>query len=148
MDTTLIKQMLSAGIPFNQTLGLEVVDIGDGVGTVRLPDDPRLRNHVQSQHAGALFTVAEAASGAAIAGALLAANLMGAVTPLAKGAEIAYRKLARGAIDARATLTADRAALAADLASGKAECSVEVTLTDAAGVEVATVKVRWHLRKL
>jgi len=146
MDLTVVKQMMGSAIPFNSTIGLEVLEVGDGSGVVRLPDDPRLRNHVQSQHAAGLFAVAEAASGAAVVGALLSAGLMGAVTPLAKGAEIAYQKLARGVIDAHATLP-DKAALATLVDTGRAECTVDVALRDAAGVQVATVKVRWHLRK-
>ena len=58
-------------------------------------------NHVQSQHAGALFTAGEAASGAAFISAF--AERMGDITPLAEKAEIAYLKIARGDITATGT---------------------------------------------
>ena len=64
-------------------------------------------NHVQSQHAGALFTAGEAASGGAFVGGF--AERMAEITPLAEKAEIQYRKVARGDITARATLSADSA---------------------------------------
>ena len=43
-----------------------------GRGVVTLPDDERLHNHVGSQHAGALFSAGEAASGGAFLGAFVA----------------------------------------------------------------------------
>lgn len=44
-------------------LELEYLEMGPGTATVRLPERPELGNHVGAQHAGALFTAAEAASG-------------------------------------------------------------------------------------
>ena len=67
-------------------------------GGDRLPDRAELTNHVGSQHAGALFTVAEAASGAAFLGAF--ADRLAEVTPLARSAEISYEKIAKGPIEA------------------------------------------------
>ena len=52
MDYEVVRAGLEQAIPFNGHLGLEVVEVGDGSCTVRLPDDERLRNHVGSQHAG------------------------------------------------------------------------------------------------
>ena len=67
-----------------------------------LPERAELTNHVGSQHAGALFTVAETASGAAFVGAF--AERLGEVTPLARSAEISYEKIAKGPIEASARL--------------------------------------------
>ena len=61
---------------------------------VVLPQEDHLHNHVGSQHAGALFSAGEAASGAAFVGAF--AEHMGDITPLARNAEISYLKLAKG----------------------------------------------------
>src|SRR4051812_29816381 len=97
MDATMIKAMLGA-LPFNRHLGLEIVD----AGVVVLPEGDHLKNHVGTQHAGALFTAGEAASGAAVIGAL--GDLLGTATPLAKEASIAYKKMARGRITAKASL--------------------------------------------
>lgn len=146
MDYATVAQGLQQAIPFNTHLGLEVVEVGDGHGVVRLPDDERLLNHVGSQHAGGLFSVAEAASGGAFVGAF--AEHMGSITPLAKSAEIAYLKLARGPITATANLAGDKAELLERLdADGRIEFPVTVEMTDEQGTKVAEVTVHWHVRK-
>jgi acyl-coenzyme A thioesterase PaaI-like protein len=146
MDYEAVRAGLEQAIPFNGHLGLEVVDVGEGSGSVRLPDDERLRNHVGSQHAGGLFSAAEAASGAAFVGAFMEG--MGEITPLAKSAQIDYLKLAKGPVLATATLGEDKASLLQRLdADGRVEFPVSVSLTDADGTEVATVTVDWHVRR-
>jgi acyl-coenzyme A thioesterase PaaI-like protein len=82
MDYEAVRQGLEQAIPFNRHVGLDVAEVGEGRGVVRLPDDERLHNHVGSQHAGALFSAGEAASGAAFVGAF--AERMGGITPSAK----------------------------------------------------------------
>ena len=146
MDYEAVRAGLEQAIPFNGHLGLEVVEVGEGSGSVRLPDDERLRNHVGSQHAGGLFTAAEAASGAAFVGAFM--ERMGEITPLAKSARIDYLKLAKGPIVATATLSEDKASLLERLdADGRVEFPISVSLRNAEGTEVATVTVQWHIRQ-
>ena len=98
-----------SAVPMVKYLGLEVVEVGPGRGIVRLPDKPELLNHVKSQHAAGLFAAAETASGAAMTGAL--ADKMAGMTPLAKSAEIAYKRLAKGPVTATATLSEDADAI-------------------------------------
>ena len=132
MDYEAVRQGLEQAIPFNRHVGLDVAEVGDGRGVVRLPDDERLHNHVGSQHAGALFSAGEAASGAAFVGAF--AERMGEITPLARTAEISYLKLARGPITATGTLGEGKPELLGRLDSdGKVEFPVEVEMTDADG---------------
>ncbi len=146
MDYEAVRAGLEAAIPFNTHVGLEFVEVAEGRGVVRLPDGEHLQNHVGSQHAGALFAAAEAASGGAFVGAFV--ERMGEITPLARSAEIEYLKLARGPITATATLPGDRAALLERLDSdGRIEFPVEVSMADAEGAEVATMTVRWHVRR-
>ena len=146
VDFEAVRAGLEQAIPFNKYLGLEVVAVADGSGSLRLPDDPNLLNHVGSQHAGALFSVAEAASGAAFIGAFL--ERMGEITPLAKSASIDYRKIAKGPIVATGTLSEEKAALLERLdADGRVEFTIDVSLRDGADVEVATTTVAWHVRK-
>src|SRR5919107_6281098 len=102
VDFDAIAAGMTQAVPFAGHLGVEIERIGEGEAVVRLPDRPELTNHVGSQHAGALFTVAETASGAAFVGAF--ADRMGDVTPLARGAEISYEKIAKGPIEASAKL--------------------------------------------
>jgi acyl-coenzyme A thioesterase PaaI-like protein len=146
MDFEPVRAGLEQAIPFNRHLGLKVVAVSDGSGSVELPDDERLRNHVGSQHAGGLFSAAEAASGAAFVGAFV--ERMGEITPLAKAARIEYLKLAKGPITATGTLAEDKASLLERLdADGRVEFPIAVSLTDGDGTEVARVTVDWHVRK-
>jgi len=146
MDYEPLKQMLMSIVPFNRHMGLEILDIGPGTASVRLPEGPHLLNHVGTQHAAALFSAAEAASGGAMAGAF--ADLMMGVTPLARSAQVAYLKPARGPITANATLSEEPDVVRARLdADRKTDFSVEVELVDGAGVKVAEVTVSWHIRK-
>jgi acyl-coenzyme A thioesterase PaaI-like protein len=144
MDYEALKQGLRAAVPFVQLLELEYVDLGPGTATVRLPERVEMTNHVGSQHAGGLFTAAETASGAAFVGAF--AERLGEITPLAKSADISYEKIAKGPIDATATL--DDAGLIDRLeADGKVEFQIEVVLKDSGGQQVASATVDWHVRK-
>jgi acyl-coenzyme A thioesterase PaaI-like protein len=146
LDYDALAAGLNQAIPFNGHLGLRVEEVAAGRGVVTLPDDERLHNHVGSQHAGALFSAGEAASGGAFLGAF--AEQLGSLTPLARSAEIDYRKLARGPITAIGTLGADMGELLARLDSdGRVEFPVEVEMTDSSGNVVATMTVRWHVRR-
>jgi uncharacterized protein (TIGR00369 family) len=144
-DFDAIAAGMTQAVPFAAHLGLEITSVAEGAATVVLPERQELTNHVGSQHAGALFTAAEAASGAAFVGAF--AERMGEVTPLARSAEIAYEKIAKGPIVAAAALGMPQdEALATLDRDGKVEFPCEVSLTDAAGTRVATATVRWHVR--
>jgi uncharacterized protein (TIGR00369 family) len=145
VDFDAIAKGMSMAVPFAGFLGLEITEVSAGEATVVLPRKPEHNNHVGSQHAGALFTVAETASGAAFVGAF--AIRMGDVVPLAKSAEIDYEKVAHGPITATAKLGMDAAAALATLdAEGKVEFPCEVELHDKDGNRVATATVHWHVR--
>jgi acyl-coenzyme A thioesterase PaaI-like protein len=144
MDFEAIRGGLQQAIPFNTHLGLEVAEVGEGVGVVRLPDRSELRNHVGSQHAGALFAAGEAASGAAFVGAF--ADRLGDVTPLAQGGRITYRKVARGVITATGRLATDRDELLGALdEEGVVRFCVDVELRNGADDVVAEMTVDWHV---
>jgi acyl-coenzyme A thioesterase PaaI-like protein len=145
VDYESIKGGLPAAIPFVRLLDLEYLELGPGSATVRLPERPELSNHVGSQHAGALFTVAEAASGGAFVAGF--AERLGEITPLAKSASIDYEKLAKGPIDATATLDGVDSLVQTLDSDGKVEFPIEVTMRDSGGKQVATATVEWHVRK-
>jgi uncharacterized protein (TIGR00369 family) len=145
-DFDLIAKGMTQVVPFVGYLGLEIESLTAGEAVAVLPEKPELQNHVGSQHAGALFTVAETASGAAFVGAF--AERMGEVRPLARSAEISYERIAKGRIRARATLGVPAAEALATLdADGVVEFPCEIEMTDAEGEVVATATVRWHVRK-
>jgi uncharacterized protein (TIGR00369 family) len=144
-DFDLIAKGMSQAVPFVGHLNLEITEISEGEATVVMPERPELLNHVGSQHAGALFTAAETASGAAFVGAF--AERMGELTPLARSAEISYDKVAKGPVTAKAKLgiAAAKAHETLDV-DGKVEFPCEVELTDGDGAVVAAANVRWHVR--
>jgi len=144
-DFDAIAKGMTMAVPFAGHLGITVTEMAAGEATALLPERDELKNHVGSQHAGALFTAAETASGAAFVGAF--AERMGDVTPLARSAEIAYEKIAKGPIEAKATLgmPGDEALATLDR-EGKVEFPCHVLLTDAAGTQVASATVAWHVR--
>ncbi|HEX3174443.1 MAG TPA: DUF4442 domain-containing protein [Solirubrobacterales bacterium] len=144
-DFDAIAKGMTQAVPFAGHLGLEITSVAPGKATVRLPERPELTNHVGSQHAGALFTVAETASGAAFVGAF--AERLGEVTPLARSAEISYERIANGPIEASARLgvPAEQALATLD-AEGKVVFPCEIELSDGDGQRVATATVHWHVR--
>ena len=139
-----IKQQMMDTLPFVRLLGISIDEIGAGTSKVSMPDDPKLHNHLGTQHAGALFTLAETASGAAMAGGF--AELILGLRPVAKESRIAYQKLARGATRAEGRVPGDLAALKAQLAQdGKVAFPVAVDIFDFEGTLAAQVTVDWYL---
>ena len=145
MDPTmfdLIKDHLGTSVPFAAHTGVTLVSVADGAAVATLPDDGPTRNHLATQHAGALFTLAEAASGGAMAGAL--APMILEVKPVVSDAQITYRVPARGSITATALTDRAgedlRAALDAD---DRVEFRVGVSMRDERDVVVADLDVAW-----
>lgn len=139
-----IKQQMMDTLPFVRLLGISIDEIGAGTAKVSLPDDPKLHNHLGTQHAGALFTLAETASGAAMAGGF--AELILGLRPVAKESRIQYQKVARGATRAEGRVPGDLAALKAQLAQdGKVAFPVTVDIFDCEGTLAAQVTVDWYL---
>ena len=142
-----IKAQMGQTLPFVRHNGIKITEVGDGLGEAVFPQTENSLNHVNSQHAGGLFTVGEAASGAAMSG-LFADQILN-IRPLAAGASIRYTKIAKGDITARAKVDGDAAALRDSLASdGRVSFSVEVELTDVDGNTVAHMTVDWSVKKV
>ncbi|MES2899429.1 MAG: YiiD C-terminal domain-containing protein [Pseudomonadota bacterium] len=139
-----IKQQMMDTLPFVRLLGITIDSIGHGTSEVSMPADPKLNNHLGTSHAGALFTLAETASGAAMAGGF--ADLILGLRPVAKESRIQYQKVAKGATRASGRVPGDIEALKATLkAEGKVAFPVEVDIIDAEGTLAAKVQVDWYL---
>lgn len=140
-----IRHQLARTVPFAQLLGISVDSLGAGTAGTALPSLPQHNNHVGSVHAGALFTVCEAASGAALAGALLPVIMQ--TRFVVRDARISYLKPARGAICARAVLV-DEAGQVLDAlrSTRRADVSVDVSAHTADGTLVAKASFDWSLR--
>lgn len=142
----MILQHLGTAVPFATHAGVTLLSLEDGAGAAAMEQTETSINHIGTQHAGALFTLGEAASGAAAAGAF--ADRILTLRMVAGEARIAYKKIAKGRIIATAQTTRPGADLRAALeADGKTAFDVQVSLADADGQAVAEMTVAWHVKK-
>lgn len=140
----MIKAQLSTIVPFQNHVGAELLEVGDGVATATLTQRDEISNHIKTVHAGAMFTLGEAASGAAMAGALAPVILQ--MRPVAANAKIAFTKIAHGTLLATARSAQNGAALMGQIKEdGKVAFDVTVDITDEAGDTVAEMVVNWHV---
>ncbi len=140
----MIKAHLGQAVPYAAHTGVELVEISDGVATARLEQRRETENHIEGQHAGAMFTLGEAASGAAVAGAL--APVILDMRPVAANAQISYLKFAKGRLTATARTSQQGGALMdAIKADGKVAFDVMVDIRDASDETVVEMKVNWYV---
>ncbi|GAB3494260.1 DUF4442 domain-containing protein [Nocardiopsis coralliicola] len=134
-----------AAVPFARTLGVVFEELEHGRAVLRLPDEPAHHNHLAGPHAGAMFTLAESASGAIVIGTF--GDTLDRAVPLAVSAEIHYTKLAMGDIVAEAVLGRDRADVLAELDAGeRPEFPVDIELRTTDGTVTGRMTVRWTLK--
>ena len=142
----MIRQHLSQAVPFANHVGVHLLEIGDGVASAELDQRAEVSNHIQSMHAGAMFTLGEAASGAALAGAFGPAILQ--MRPVAATAGIVFKKVAKGKLTAHARATMTGADLLAAIeAEGKVAFDIHVDVQDSAGDSVVEMTVNWYVSK-
>ncbi|MFK7874830.1 MAG: DUF4442 domain-containing protein [Paracoccaceae bacterium] len=140
----MIRDHLSNAVPFANTVGVVLGTITDSTAIASLEQRPETSNHIQSQHAGAMFSLGEAASGAAAAGALAPVILQS--RPVAKDAKIAYTKIAKGTLTAHAKTSRPGPDVLGELTSkGKVVFDVHVDIRDTDNDTVATMTVAWHV---
>ncbi|OPC84440.1 DUF4442 domain-containing protein [Embleya scabrispora] len=145
IDFDAVAEGLRASVPFVRTLGLEFVELAADRAVLRLPDEPAHHNHIGGPHAGAMFTLAESASGAIVIAAF--GDQLARATPLAVDSTIRYLKVARGPVLAEARLGRPAAEVIAELDAGtRPEFVVAITIRDEAGVTTAEMTVTWTLR--
>ena len=66
----MIRQHMAGSVPFATYTGVELTELNGERGVATLAKRGEVENHIQSMHAGAMFTLGEAASGAAMGGLL------------------------------------------------------------------------------
>ncbi|MER7047517.1 MULTISPECIES: DUF4442 domain-containing protein [Streptomyces] len=140
-----VGDMLAATVPMARTLNLEFLETTAERAVLRLPDQADFHNHVGGPHAGAMFTLAESASGAIVIAAF--GDQMGRAVPLAVKAEIGYKKLAMGEVTAVATLGRPIADVIAELDRGeRPEFPVHIEIQRADGAVTGEMSIVWTLR--
>jgi hypothetical protein len=91
-----------------------------------------------------MFTLAEAASGAALAGAL--APIIWTVRPVAATAQIAYKRIAKGTLTAYAKSSQPSASLIKAIEDdGKVAFDIVVDVQNTAGETVVEMTVNWYV---
>jgi acyl-coenzyme A thioesterase PaaI-like protein len=148
-EQSAIAEMIRSGIekmPYNAMVGVRILAMDGGRAQGALAERPEVGNHVGTMHAGAQFSLIEAVSGAAVSSAFL--DLLGRAVPLAQGAELTYRRPARGDVVADAVLDAETASrVRAELeSSGRSRFDVHVSVTDAQGTLATEAVMRWYIR--
>ncbi|ASQ98476.1 DUF4442 domain-containing protein [Streptomyces sp. 11-1-2] len=140
-----VGEMLAATVPMVRTLNLEFIEASPERAVLRLPDQSDFHNHVGGPHAGAMFTLAESASGAVVLAAF--GDQLGRAVPLAVRAEIGYKKLAKGTVTATATLGRTVAEVVAELDAGeRPEFPVNIAITREDGAVTGEMSIVWTLR--
>ncbi|MDF9811419.1 DUF4442 domain-containing protein [Streptomyces sp. SPB162] len=138
-------ELLAATVPMVRTLNLQFGETSAERAVVTLPDQPDFHNHVGGPHAGAMFTLAESASGAIVLSAF--GDQLSRAVPLAVRAEIAYAKLAMGPVTATAELGRPVADVVAELDKGeRPEFPVRVTIRREDGAVTGEMSIIWTLR--
>ncbi|MCL2554864.1 MAG: DUF4442 domain-containing protein [Actinomycetia bacterium] len=140
-----IGELMAATVPMARTLNLDYTETTAERAVVVLPDQPEYRNHVGGPHAGAMFTLAESASGAVVLGAF--GDQLGRAVPLPVRCELAWTKLAKGPVTATAVLGRPAAEVVAELDAGqRPEFPVEVSVRREDGAETSHMTIVWTLR--
>ncbi|MBL9096355.1 MAG: YiiD C-terminal domain-containing protein [Alphaproteobacteria bacterium] len=141
----IIREQLGGAVPFARHAGVKLTHVEAGLARAELEQTATSVNHIGTQHAGALFTLGETASGGAMAG-LFADRILN-VRPIAGEAQVRYTRLAKGRITAEARVAGARENIMATFERDKKVAfDVTVTLSDAEEKEVATMRVSWTVK--
>lgn len=143
-----IAETIADTVPLVRTMGLAFGEVRPGYGEVFLSGERTdLYNHLGGPHAGALFTLAETASGAAVLSLFL--DLMGKgglVVP--ERVEVHFGRLAKGDVRAVARLEQDADGLIATVErDGRARFPVKVELRNRDGETVSELTFHWYVRR-
>lgn len=135
-------------IPFNRLLGITKADEpGEALLQIRISDD--LRNHLKTMHAGAMFALAEAASGECLLRRFK--DLYETVTfvPVVREATVKYHKPGKDVLIAKAEIEPENATKAMEALTrrGRALIPVRVALYDEANVLTMTGTFEWFVLK-
>lgn len=133
---------LGDAVPFARHAGVTLTALADGTATATVDDEPHRHNHVTTMHAGVIFTLAETASGGAMAATL--ATRIFEVRPVVSDASIRYLRPGRGSLTARAAVHGDPGAIRATLAdAGRVDFEVVVDVSDERDRPVAEFRATW-----
>ena len=123
-------------VRFVGTAKLDIVELTNTRCVVSVKNRPRVRNHIGSVHAAAIALIAETATGFVVG-----LNVPDDRAPVIKSMKVEYKKRAKGALRAEATLTPEQ--IEQIVATEKGEVRVDVKVTDEGGVEPVQCEMIW-----
>ncbi len=134
-----------AKIPYTRELGFAIDRAAGGEVLMTLPGGEITRNLAGTVHAGALYTFGET-----VAGVAAGLETLDQAFPLARRAQIRYRRPARGAVRGEARVEpGEIERVLRELArDGRSELTVHVELAGADGETVAEMEVDYAFRPL
>lgn len=142
----LVKMQMDGKVPFAKVCGVRLLTMGNGFATCELKQRSDLQNAQGHVAEGALFTLAETCSGAAMAGGF--ASVILGVRPVAAQVEFTSVCAANGDTVATARVVDSIVDLKQKLAKErKINFPVQVEVNDSTGKQVARMVVTWNLKK-
>ena len=139
LGNRVFSAIISWSAPFTGTVRPLVTGLEPGRCEVQMRERRRVRQHLKSVHAGALFTLAEAASGMA-----MMASIPNTARAIVTSMEISYHKKARGRL--QAVGTCELPDLASRHDDGDLRVPVEIVVIDEANDTVCTATAQWNVR--
>ncbi len=128
--------VLRRAVPFTGTAKLDFVQLDREVAQIAIANRRPVQNHIGGVHAAAMGLLAETATGMVVG-----MNVRDDCLPLCKSMHVAFKKRATGALKAQAVLTEQQRALMQ--AEPKGEVTVQVTVTDEAGLNPVECEFVW-----
>lgn len=136
LSSRLMTWMFRYKVKLAGTAGIEVLHTDGKTATYRQKNRRKVQNHIGSIHAATMALLAESCTGF-----IVGINLPGDKLPLIKRMELNYVKRATGDMIAVASLTDEQIALMQTTEKG--EVNVNVTITDAKGIEPLKCQMIW-----
>ncbi len=144
-----IEEFFRHNVPFSQTVNIQIVHVTRRQAHLQLPATPSNLNHINTLHAGALFTLAEATSGAVVLGTFR--EYFSLVVPLVTQATISFKKIAQETVEAHAAIPMElqeQVLAVLKAPQGRLQFPVAVRLTIQGTTRlVAEAKFHWYVRK-
>ncbi|MBB2487683.1 DUF4442 domain-containing protein [Mitsuaria sp. WAJ17] len=128
--------VLRRAVPFTGTARLDFLRLEPAVAEIAIANRRPVQNHIGGVHAAAMSLLAETATGMVVG-----MNVRDDCLPLCKSMHLAFKKRATGGLRARAVLTEQQRQLMQ--AEPKGEVSVQVTVTDEAGLNPVECEFVW-----
>ncbi|WP_269630110.1 DUF4442 domain-containing protein [Pelomonas sp. BJYL3] len=128
--------VLRRAVPFTGTAKLDFLRLEPAVAEIAIANRRPVQNHIGGVHAAAMGLLAETATGMVVG-----MNVRDDCLPLCKSMHVAFKKRATGALKAQAVLTEQQRALMQ--AEPKGEVTVQVTVTDEAGLNPVECEFVW-----